>query len=304
MNGTETALQFSCHGSMLVGILGLPAQPAQPAARGVLIVVGGPQYRAGSHRQFTLLARGLAAAGVPVMRFDYRGMGDSEGEARRFDEVDDDLRAAIDTFFRATPALESVVIWGLCDGACAALFYAHTDPRVSGLVLLNPWVRTETGAARTQLKHYYTRRLVEREFWLKIVRGRFDYAAAARSLAATIAQLTRPRAQQNAAADGTGNAGDATAISAVVPFPPQPSLPEKMRIDFSRFGGKVLLITSGRDLTAREFLDTVAASDNWRNMLRSSRVERQDLAAADHTFSRREWRDQVAAWTRAWLASW
>ncbi|HBZ05431.1 MAG TPA: hydrolase 1, exosortase A system-associated, partial [Massilia sp.] len=50
----------ACRGAWLYGIVSLPAAPHP---RGVLIVVGGPQYRAGSHRQFTLLARDLAAAG-------------------------------------------------------------------------------------------------------------------------------------------------------------------------------------------------------------------------------------------------
>jgi len=35
------------------------------------------------------------------MRFDYRGMGDSEGEARTFESVQDDIRIAIDTFFQS-----------------------------------------------------------------------------------------------------------------------------------------------------------------------------------------------------------
>jgi alpha/beta superfamily hydrolase len=48
----------------------------------VLVIVGGPQYRAGSHRQFTLLARSLAEQGFAVLRFDYRGMGDSTGAMR------------------------------------------------------------------------------------------------------------------------------------------------------------------------------------------------------------------------------
>jgi len=65
MTGTaveERAFTFSCQGSELVGIAHLPAVEAD---RGVLIVVGGPQYRAGSHRQFLLLARELAREGVP-----------------------------------------------------------------------------------------------------------------------------------------------------------------------------------------------------------------------------------------------
>ncbi|HWJ93213.1 MAG TPA: hydrolase 1, exosortase A system-associated, partial [Telluria sp.] len=112
----DRALAFPCQGDTLYGILSLPAQPNP---RGVLVIVGGPQYRAGSHRQFTLLARALADAGIPALRFDYRGMGDSEGAQRGFEHVRDDIRAAIDSFMAETPGLSEVVLWGLCDGATA-----------------------------------------------------------------------------------------------------------------------------------------------------------------------------------------
>ena len=88
MKFEERPLAFQCKNDWLYGILSLPEQAV---ARGVLIVVGGPQYRVGSHRQFTLLARHLAEHGIPVMRFDYRGMGDSEGDRRTFENLEDDL---------------------------------------------------------------------------------------------------------------------------------------------------------------------------------------------------------------------
>ncbi|TFW22062.1 hydrolase 1, exosortase A system-associated, partial [Duganella callida] len=179
MNASEQALGFRCGDDALYGILSLPAQPA---SRGVLIVVGGPQYRAGSHRQFTLLARSLAAHGIPALRFDYRGMGDSEGEQRDFSNVEDDLRAALDAFQAAVPGLHEIVLWGLCDAASAALCYAAGDERVRGLVLLNPWVRTTEGLARATLKHYYRDRLLQPELWRKVLRGQFKLGAAARSL--------------------------------------------------------------------------------------------------------------------------
>ena len=80
----QLALRFRCADDAR----GAPGRHTDPAAcagpRGVLIVTGGPQYRAGSHRQFVLLARFLAARGMAVLRFDYRGMGDSEGAPRDY----------------------------------------------------------------------------------------------------------------------------------------------------------------------------------------------------------------------------
>ena len=52
MQPEERALSFACGGEWLYGVLSLPAQAPQAARRGVLIVVGGPQVRTGSHRQF------------------------------------------------------------------------------------------------------------------------------------------------------------------------------------------------------------------------------------------------------------
>ncbi len=285
MNFDERALAFACGTDRLYGVLTLPAQPA---ARGVLVVVGGPQYRAGSHRQFILLARALATQGIAVMRFDYRGMGDSEGAARDFSDIDDDLRAAIDGFIGAVPGLQEIVLWGLCDGAAAALCYAPQDARVCGLVLLNPWVRTEQGAARAWLKHYYLQRLGDAGFWKKLAGGGFDVRGAARSLWQTLgAALGKGRSAAPQTADATADG-------------PQ-HLPDQMLACLRRFQGRILLILSGNDLTAREFCDLLARSGAWRQALQGRHVQRHDLADADHTFSQQAWRDQVAQWTGAWL---
>jgi uncharacterized protein len=77
-----------------------------------------------------------------------------------------------------------------------------------------------------------------------------------------------------------------------------------MQDGLRRFRGRVLLILSGNDFTAQEFKDLVAASRGWRRLLESARVTRRDLPGANHTFSRREWRDQVARWTESWVNSW
>jgi exosortase A-associated hydrolase 1 len=279
----ETAVNFACGDTRMYGILHRPspALAVPPAARGVLIVVGGPQYRAGSHRQFTLLARALAAGGVPVMRFDYRGMGDSEGELRDFAAVDDDLRAAIDHFLASVPGMTEVALWGLCDGATAAGMYAAGDRRVTGLALLNPWIRTDSGIATATLKHYYRGRLLEPAFWAKLLRGRFDAGRALRSALGLVRAALAPKPADAPAA-----------------------LPDRLLAALARFDGRLLVMLSGADLTAQEFDGAANRSDGWRRLLGAPRVTRHRLEQADHTCSRRAWQDQVAGWTRDWIASW
>ena len=150
MKYTEETTVFPCAGESQVGIL---AVPETPAAVAVVVIVGGPQYRVGSHRQFLLLSRALASAGFAVLRFDYRGMGDSPGELRDFQAVSKDIAAAVDALQARLPPVKQAALWGLCDGASAALLYCQEtgDPRVAGLCLVNPWVRSETSLARTQI---------------------------------------------------------------------------------------------------------------------------------------------------------
>ena len=68
----EQTLQITGNGFAMLGILSLPAAGAPVQHTAVLIVVGGAQYRVGSHRQFVRLARHLAAAGHRPGRADLR----------------------------------------------------------------------------------------------------------------------------------------------------------------------------------------------------------------------------------------
>ena len=72
MSFTEQAFVFPCAGERLLGIV---TMPECPRATGVLLVVGGPQYRVGSHRQFLLLSRALAECWIPRNALRLSGHG-------------------------------------------------------------------------------------------------------------------------------------------------------------------------------------------------------------------------------------
>ncbi|MCH7344179.1 hydrolase 1, exosortase A system-associated [Pelomonas sp. CA6] len=272
---TERVLPLVCQGEALTAIA---CEPAAAARRdlGVLIVVGGPQYRAGSHRQFVQLARALAAAGHPCLRFDVRGMGDSEGEPRGFEAQGEDIAAALQTW-RDHGGPQDIVLWGLCDGASAALLFLlqHPEHAVAGLCLLNPWVRTEHSQVSTQVRHYYLQRLREKAFWLKLLRGGVGLGAL-REAAAKLMQVLGQR--RRAAASTAAGAGPQLAA---LPYQ------ERMAHAAAGFAGPVLLVLSGRDYTAREFDDSARAHPLWQRALARDGVQRLALDEADHTFSRR-----------------
>lgn len=254
----------------------------------MVIVVGGPQVRVGSHRQFVQQARSAAAGGVPTLRFDLRGMGDSEGTLRNFEHLSPDIAAAIDALQLAVPAVRRVVLWGLCDGASAALLYLDDsghDPRVQGLVLLNPWVRSDATLAATHVKHYYLQRLLQREFWAKLLRGQVS----GESLQVLFRNLELAIRSKK------------TKRSATV-APAQP-FTLRMARAWERFEGQVLVILSGKDYTAKEFVESWASSE-WASARKHRRTSRVDIPDADHTFSTAGSRASAERHSMEWFSKW
>jgi exosortase A-associated hydrolase 1 len=279
----EEPVCIESQGERLIGVLHRPEIPGG-ATRGVVIVVGGPQYRVGSHRQFVLLARALAARGTPVLRFDLAGMGDSEGAFAGFERCAADIRAAISALQRGQHTVREVCLWGLCDGASAALIYAPQDPRVTQLVLVNPWVRTSAGQAQAYLDGYYGRKLRSRGFWRRMVG---DPSAVVKATGGFLSNLLLARQTREPESEVDGD---------------NEHFLWRMLAGASVFKGRVLLLLSGRDIVATEFELLLERSDEWRTALGPPRVVTRKLPEATHTFSRRAWRDWAAAATADFIA--
>jgi len=274
----EEALQIPCGTSTMWAIASHPPRGVATLPIAVLVVVGGPQYRVGSHRQFVSLGRALARQGMTTVRFDYRGMGDSAGDLRSFEQVDADIRAALSAMRTLCPTIERFVVWGLCDAAAAALMFATSESTVAGIVAANPWARSAATLGAVHVKHYYTHRLLEAAFWRKLLRGQVDWRQSARSLVNNLRQMRSRRG----AAHGQ-------------------SFQQRMADGLRRYEGELLLIISGSDLTAMEFLEYTRSANEWRGLLEARHVTRVDLPEADHTFSRRLWAEQAEQATIQWV---
>jgi hypothetical protein len=133
------------------------------------------------------------------------------------------------------------------------------------------------------MKNYYGRHLLARETWSRLFRGQVKIAQAVLSLIRNLrGSLTTEKMERS----GTPNL----------------SFVDRMLTGLLQFDGNVLLILSGQDLTAAEFVDLCSRARSWRRVMDSPRVQRIDIPAADHTFSSQQWRTEVETITSNWIA--
>ncbi|KIE25716.1 alpha/beta hydrolase [Streptomyces sp. MUSC 125] len=136
-------------------LAGTLVEPGQPTSRAIVLVHGGGVTRE-EGGFFTLLADGLADAGVASLRFDLRGHGQSEGrqEDLTLSSILNDIRVVLAYLREATSARElSLLGTSFTGGVCA--YYAAKQPQeVTRLVLFNPQLN-------------YKRRTIDRRpFWV------------------------------------------------------------------------------------------------------------------------------------------
>ena len=278
---SEQPITFTQGEYNLHGVFSMPEKQARTA---VVIVVGGPQFRIGSHRQFVLLARYLAEQGIMVLRFDYSGMGYSEGPAKGFYEIDDDILAALDLVYAKNPDLEKVFLWGLCDAAAALAFFAHSDRRVNGVVLLNPWVRSEESHSKILLSEYYFRRLFDLAKWKELLISPKKIINAAISFIGVILSIVKSVFQSKST----------SSTDLVLSIEHRKNeIADAMFEGLSHYEGKICLILSGNDLTAMEF-EKVLDSSGWLSEEQNqAKTTVHRIADATHTFPSAKWRSQV-----------
>ena len=138
----------------------------------MIFINAGFLHRVGPYRLYTELARKLSHNGIPSLRFDLAGLGESLADpevaaAGAENSQIQDIRSAMD-FMQRKYAINRFMVSGLCSGADDSLDIAMADERVVGTFLIDgPGFK----AGRFNLNHYtlhYPRRLLSIQKWLSL----------------------------------------------------------------------------------------------------------------------------------------
>jgi pimeloyl-ACP methyl ester carboxylesterase len=187
----ETPVRFGL-GDHLSGVLCEPLH--ERAGATVLFLTSAYDRHAGWGRTTVSMARTLARSGIPSLRFDTANAGDSPAFPGRPAQVlydnsqTGDVSAALD--FLEARRLVPVVAAGRCSGAYLAFQAALVEPRLSGIIAVNPAVfRWRPGRSvedaivnGTRSLQDYGRRAFSGETLKRLLKGDIDILAAGRNI--------------------------------------------------------------------------------------------------------------------------
>jgi hypothetical protein len=159
----------------LFGVLTEPTV-SETTDLGVVLLNAGAIRRIGPNRMWVELARRWAARGVPSLRLDLEGLGDSDGDDGRFADVAelyvpqlvDQVQTAIDVV-EAHGIAQRFVLTGLCSGAYWSFHGALRDERVVAAFMVNP--RTLFWDASQETVRYLRRGLFQPASWRMVLSG-------------------------------------------------------------------------------------------------------------------------------------
>lgn len=281
-------------------------------APGIILLCPGVKNRVAPQRLYVKMARRFCALGFPALRFDFSGIGDSEGEVAEEFAADfygtvqagryvDDTLAAMDWMEEHT-GIRSFILAGLCGGAITGLLAGSRDRRVCGLLALGIPVimsgrsfdpsRYITRGQLDRLRGGYLSKVGDASSWIRFLTFRSDYRKIVKSLCGPVLHRGKGIEQLPDKKTGEGNGGN-TADGNINPLF-RPALEQMLQT-----GRRVIFIFSGSDRLQWEFEEKFAAGCNLAQW--GQRFQKFTIPYANHVLSFSEWQEDMFGIACDWL---
>jgi hypothetical protein len=303
----QTAVTFlNRDGLRLFGILHTPG--GRPGDLVVLLLSPGVKMRVGPERLYLQLTKRLLEQGISVLRFDFHGLGDSEGtlpeeqlrDVYNHIEVGRYINDTIDAmdWMEKTYGSRRFILSGLCGGAITGLLAGDRDERVAGLLGLGitPVLASRAADASRYMtigqleaqQKMYLKRLLKPEAWYRLLTFKTDNHLIRRMIAHWARRLVG-RTPPPPAAAPNGEADNANPL-----FPPAFFTMVSRR-------RPMLLIFGGSDRLHWEYQEKFVARYRDRLAAMPPIVDVHVIELANHVLSLPEWQNEMLDVATGWV---
>jgi len=293
-------------GNYLFGMYHPPSGDKDYRKTAVVLLSPGVKMRVGPHRMYNSMAEHFTDLGFAVLRFDFWGLGDSEGNCSEKMLADlyghvqvgryiQDTSDAMD-WLSASKGYGRFVLGGLCGGAITGLLTAAEDTRCLGVLSLGMPVILDsadvdqsqymTNWQRVTTRNTYLKKILNPRAWLRLLSLRSDYRLIWRSFF--------PRENQMKKSGGHEGNGQFNVSNVNPLFAPK----------FFRFmdrGGRILLIFSRKDRLVHEYEEKFAAHHRERLNDLGDKLMTHIIPGANHILSRLDWKEEMLSNACSWL---
>ena len=293
-------------GLKLFGMVHAP-DSGKPRAAPIVLLSPGIKSRVAPHRLYVKLARHFSSLGFVVLRFDFSGLGDSEGTVEESLVADfygsvqtgryvNDTRAAMD-WMQKEYKVSRFILAGLCGGAITGLLTGAHDQRVDSLLgfgipvildsaQVDPTKYLTAGELAAWRKRYLSK-LWDFKSWVRLLTFKSNYRALIKAL------LVTHKLEKTAAMPSS------TSVKPIAASNFNPIFPDAF--EAMARSRKLLLIFSEADRLYSIYQERFAQPYNAMLEQYRGNLEVHLVRDANHIFSFLEWQSDLLQQASFWL---
>lgn len=300
------AISFNNRNNLkLFGILEVPEKSKKKDVC-IILLSPGVKTRVAPHRLYYKMSQQLCELGYTVFRFDFYGLGDSEGEID--EEFVADLYGSVavgrykeDTidsmnWVEENCGIKKIILSGLCGGAITGMLAGVEDPRVVGLFglgipvsLYGSNIDKTKYISQGQLKDLrggYFSKIFDLKSWSRLLMFKSDF----RVIGKVLMQIINKPKKKSMPVESVNENDDFNPLFATSFF------------NMASDSRKLLLIYSGGDRLGWEFDEKFSQPYHEKIEKHASNYELYNIEKANHILSAHKWQVEMMTHVKTWLA--